>query len=79
MSSLDAGAEMLRRHSVRAEPEAMGGRGSAAEALLRSALAHGADLLVIGSYGHTRLREFLFGEVTRHMLHEAPLPVLFGS
>ena len=71
---------MLRRHGVRAEPEAIGGPdGAAAEALLRSALAHHADLLVIGSYGHTRLREFLFGGVTRHMLHEAPLPVLFGS
>ena len=71
---------MLRRHGVRAEPEAIGGPdGAAGEVLLRSALAHHADLLVIGSYGHTRLREFLFGGVTRHMLHEAPLPVLFGS
>ena len=52
---------------------------SGCEVLLRSALAHRADLLVIGSYGHSRLREFLFGGVTRHMLHEAPLPVLFGS
>jgi nucleotide-binding universal stress UspA family protein len=80
MSSLDAAAGMLRRHGVRAEPEAIGGPdGAAGEVLLRSALAHHADLLVIGSYGHTRLREFLFGGVTRHMLHEAPLPVLFGS
>ena len=80
MSSLDAGADMLRRHGARAEPEAIGGPdGAAGEVLLRSALAHHADLLVIGSYGHTRLREFLFGGVTRHMLHEAPLPVLFGS
>ena len=55
MSSLDAAAEMLRRHGVRVEPEAMGGPEEAAsEALLRSALAHRADLLVIGSYGHTR-------------------------
>ena len=49
------------------------------EVLLRSALAHGADLLVIGSYGHSRRRELLFGGVTRHMLRKAPLPVLFGS
>ena len=58
----------------------MGGPEAAAgEVLLRSALAHRADLLVIGSYGHTRRRELLFGGVTRHMLREAPLPVLFGS
>jgi nucleotide-binding universal stress UspA family protein len=80
MSSVDAAAEMLRRHGARVEPEAMSGPEEAAsEALLRSTLAHGADLLVIGSYGQTRVREFLFGGVTRHMLHRAPLPVLFGS
>jgi nucleotide-binding universal stress UspA family protein len=80
MSSLDAAAGMLRRHGARVEPEAMSGPdNSAGEALLRSALAHRADLLVIGSYGHTRMREFLFGGVTRFMLHEAPLPVLLGS
>ena len=78
--SLDAAAGMLRRHGVRAEPEAMDGPEAAApEVLLRSALAHGADLLVIGSYGHSRRRELLFGGVTRHMLRKAPLPVLFGS
>ena len=40
--SLDAAAGMLRRHGVRAEPEAMDGPEAAApEVLLRSALAHG--------------------------------------
>lgn len=31
-----------------------------------------ADLIVAGAYGHTRLREFVFGGVTRTLLHEAP-------
>ncbi len=80
ISSLDAAVGMLRRHGVRAEPEAMDGPEAAApEVLLRSARAHGADLLVIGSYGHSRRLELLFGGVTRHMLRNAPLPVLFGS
>ena len=33
----------------------------------------GADLLVMGAYGHSRLREFLFGGVTRSMLKAMPV------
>ena len=39
----------------------------------------GADLLVMGAYGHARLRELVFGGATRHVLRAATLPVLFGS
>lgn len=35
-----------------------------------------ADLLVVGAYGHRRLRERLFGGVTRSLLEHAPMPVL---
>ncbi len=35
-----------------------------------------ADLLVVGGYGHQRLRETLFGGVTRSLLEHAPMPVL---
>jgi nucleotide-binding universal stress UspA family protein len=35
-----------------------------------------ADLLVVGAYGHRRLREMLFGGVTRSLLEHAPMPVL---
>lgn len=44
--------------------------------LLRAADELGADVLVMGAYQHTPLREFLFGGVTRHMLHHANRPVL---
>jgi nucleotide-binding universal stress UspA family protein len=33
----------------------------------------------MGTYGHARLRELVFGGATRHVLREATLPVLFGS
>jgi nucleotide-binding universal stress UspA family protein len=53
--------------------------GNAGEALLAQAAAQGADLLVMGAYGHTRLREMVFGGATRHALRRAALPVLFGN
>lgn len=37
-----------------------------------------AGLLVMGAYGHSRAREFIFGGFTRKVLHDAPLPVLLS-
>lgn len=37
-----------------------------------------ADLLVVGGYGHSRLREWALGGVTRELLISADLPVFFG-
>ena len=34
--------------------------------------------MVMGAYGHSRLREFLLGGVTRHVLQSATLPVLMA-
>jgi nucleotide-binding universal stress UspA family protein len=79
-TSLEAAAAMLWRHGLAVhshrvdEPD-----GNAGEVLLAQCSAQGADLLVMGAYGHTRLRELVFGGATRHMLREATLPVLFGS
>ena len=47
-----------------------------AETLLAAARAAGADLLVMGGYGHSRMREVIFGGFTRHMLSGADLPIL---
>lgn len=46
------------------------------EALLATASAAKADLLVMGSYGHSRMREMVLGGFTRHVLRAAALPVL---
>ncbi len=54
------------------------GRGSAVEALLTAATRAESDLLVMGGYGHTRLREAMFGGFTRHVLERAELPVLIA-
>jgi nucleotide-binding universal stress UspA family protein len=47
-------------------------------ALLRVASEIGADLLVMGGYGRTRLSELVLGGVTRHVLAQAELPILIS-
>jgi nucleotide-binding universal stress UspA family protein len=38
----------------------------------------GADLLVMGAYAHSRMREFVFGGATRHVLEHMTIPVLMS-
>jgi len=54
------------------------GHGSIGDDLLLAAHNQGADLLVMGAYSHSRLREFVFGGVTRHVMETANLPVLMA-
>jgi len=44
--------------------------------LLTAAAEFGADLLAMGAYSHSRLRQLILGGVTRHVLEHATLPVL---
>jgi nucleotide-binding universal stress UspA family protein len=46
--------------------------------LLSQAVEFRADLLIMGAYGHSKLREWMFGGVTRTVLYEAGLPVLMS-
>jgi len=46
------------------------------ETLMDEAAKANMDLVVMGGYSHSRLREFILGGVTQHMLEESPLPVL---
>jgi nucleotide-binding universal stress UspA family protein len=74
------GADMaahLARHGVKVEVQAVPSGGLAtADVLLSWAADEGADLLVMGGYGHRRLRELVFGGFTEHVLGAAELPVL---
>jgi nucleotide-binding universal stress UspA family protein len=48
------------------------------EALEAATRANDSDLLVMGAYGHSRLREFVLGGATRNMIARPPLPVLLS-
>ena len=50
----------------------------AVDTLLAAAGAANADLLVMGGYGHSRVREVMFGGFTRRVLSHADLPVLMA-
>jgi nucleotide-binding universal stress UspA family protein len=69
----------LARHSVKCEAtEQIAPRTGVGETLLGYAKAWNADLLVMGCYGHTRLREFVLGGASRHVLAHMEIPVLMS-
>ncbi|CAA2159913.1 hypothetical protein MBRA_05092 [Methylobacterium brachiatum] len=51
---------------------------SGSDAILRFAQEHDADLMVMGAYGHSRLREWAFGGVTREVLQTTPVCCLMS-
>jgi nucleotide-binding universal stress UspA family protein len=69
----------LAWHVVPSQPRLVDpGHDSVGAALLNAAAAEGADLLVMGGYGHSRFRELILGGVTRHVLNNAGIPVLMA-
>jgi nucleotide-binding universal stress UspA family protein len=69
----------LARHGVTATTEQRSApEVGDAEALLNAAAEKGADLLVMGGYGHSRLREMALGGVTRTVLRSMTVPVLLS-
>jgi len=72
-------ARYLARHHAHVEVRRLSSGGEdVGRVLLSHAAAFGADLLVMGAYGHARLNELIFGGVTRTALHGASLPVLMS-
>jgi nucleotide-binding universal stress UspA family protein len=72
-------ARHLARHGAHVEVRRLSSEGKDVGALLLSqAATFRADLLVMGAYGHSQVREWVFGGVTRTVLYEAGLPVLMS-
>lgn len=77
-AQLDALGAWLSRHGVRhtasRQPQVI----DVGNALLSYAADHGSDLIVMGGYGHSRLREWVLGGVTRSLLGQMTVPVLMS-
>lgn len=72
-------AQVLSRHGVAVKAaDTSAGKLSAGERLIAYSKDEGSDLLVMGCYGHSRLRERLFGGATRHVLKTMTIPVLMS-
>lgn len=69
----------LARHGVRCEAGgSLGPKLSAGETLLFETTKFGWDMLVMGCYGHSRMREFILGGASRHVLSQMTVPVLMS-
>ena len=69
----------LARHGVRAEANRTYADDiDVADAILSRASDLGCDLIVMGAYGHSRVREWIFGGVTRSIMRTMTRPVLIS-
>ncbi len=69
----------LARHGVKAEATHVHVDDiEIGDMLLSRAADAGADMIVMGAYGHRRLRELVLGGVTQHMLGHMTAPVLMS-
>jgi len=53
-------------------------QGHAGDAILSAAVSLGCDLLIKGAYTQSRLRQFIFGGATSHILSQTTVPVLMA-
>ncbi|WP_434619617.1 universal stress protein [Azospirillum sp. B2RO_4] len=69
--------DWLHRHGIAARPQSViASGGEVGDMILSCCGDQGADLLVMGAYGHSRLRELVLGGATRTVLEGLTLPVL---
>jgi nucleotide-binding universal stress UspA family protein len=70
---------MLARHGLKAQVAVMARTlPRIGDVLTRHVMDQSADLLVMGAWGHSRLRESLFGGATREMIDLCPVPILMA-
>lgn len=72
-------AAWLSRHGIRADVHEWPAKGRRVSvALLHAAAELGAHYMVMGAYGHSRIRETVLGGVTRELISSATLPLLLA-
>jgi nucleotide-binding universal stress UspA family protein len=78
-AELDDVLARLSRHGVKAEGASLPQvQLAVTDDLLDIAAKQSADLIVLGAYGHSRLREWAFGGVTKDLMESAPYTILFS-
>jgi nucleotide-binding universal stress UspA family protein len=73
-----AATRHLDRHGLAATHRSLSGGTDVANMLLSYAADLGSDLLVMGGYGHRRVRELVFGGATRDVLKSMTIPVFMS-
>jgi nucleotide-binding universal stress UspA family protein len=77
--SIDDAVTFLTHHGIAAKAEVIPAKGAAVEdVILDFAQRTKADLIVAGAYGHSRVREWIFGGVTRALIQKATVPFLLS-
>lgn len=72
-------AAYLARYDVDVSVETLSsGSRNQAEVLLQHVTDTGSEMIVMGGYGHSRLREYIFGGVTKYLLDHAAVPILMA-
>nr|QQZ49413.1 universal stress protein [Phenylobacterium glaciei] len=72
-------ARHLQAHGIETAIDEVDAQGEFISRVLDTYLSRTqADLMVMGAYGHSRLREMILGGATEHMLRRAQLPVLMS-
>ncbi len=77
-TSLAAACAWLQAHGLPVHGEHEVDHGDIGDRLLSRAADLGADLIVVGGYGHSRLREWVLGGVTRQLLAQMTVPTLLS-
>jgi nucleotide-binding universal stress UspA family protein len=71
-------AQHLARHGLRVAVEHIAADIEIAAALLNYVADRSVDFIVMGGYGHSRMREFILGGTTRTMLRSMTAPTLMS-
>ncbi len=77
-STVEDAVDYLAVHNCRAQGISQPRTEAIGDALLKAAFNQGADLLVMGAYTHSRVRELIFGGATLDALLDATIPVLMA-
>jgi nucleotide-binding universal stress UspA family protein len=78
-SVAEQAAHFMKHHGLAVQIHAESVSSSIPEMLLDKTVQYSAGMLVMGAFGKNAVREFLFGSVTRNILHSLSIPVFLNQ